>query len=151
MIALDADVQIAQKFGWTRDREFDPTEWIGELQSRRFAVLDSGVACLRAFGGLDLIFEDEAAEPHLPYDRIRFDPRGTTIDELRYWEERAEKHFAPIGEADEIACLFTDQSGAWYVAYVGLWQIGANANKALRYALLGDGDRVTVCPPCSAY
>ncbi len=136
---------ILKSVGWTENRQFDTTEWITELRSRGLEILHTGVEALNEFGGIH--YSNEVSENELLNVDLIFDPRGTSIESLHYWNSRAGLKLFPIGEVDGQAELLVDEFGGWYLAMSGLWKIGDDANQALKFLFFGEGVSLTVSRP----
>jgi hypothetical protein len=141
----DKVASIMTSVGWTANRIFNASEWISELRSRGFEVLDSGVVTLTEFGALKYLNDCEING--LPRVEVVFDPRGTTVQSIADWKARTKIKLFPIGEVDGQASLLIDNDGAWYLSMGGLWRIGNCASQGLSYLLLGIGESTSVSLP----
>jgi hypothetical protein len=144
--AITDDVrEILLTIGWTAGRQFDVAEWIAELNSRGFRILESGVLTLKVLGNLR--YSNENDENGMPIVDVIFDPRGVIVQSLRDWELRSGIKLFPIGEVDGQASLLVDENDGWYLSMGGLWKIGDCPNQGLAHLFLGKGESSTVKLP----
>lgn len=133
---------VLRNAGWYPGREVDVTPWVDAFLAHGKPPIDSAIAILREFGGLQI--NPPKIVPGQVYgsETIEFNPRPFNeeplyADDRMYaaWERVLGKKVYQIGY-DYAYPLFVDETGAVYISHELAHFVGEDIDAALRQMIL---------------
>lgn len=126
--------------GWSRDREYDISNWLAELSNEGYRQSDVAMAALVSYGGLELNPINSEGSNFSNDEPLIFDPilagsgHRVLAGEL---ERELGGSWYPLGEWLSSSSVFVDTNG-WTVAtgMDWIWELGTSVENAIEFALM---------------